>query len=429
MPETESHLSHVDGGAATGASHHSPQTDASGRWTGTSVRRLAHVASGIAVLVATSVVAAPAAHADPSETFARAYAATRDVASTTGLDIIVVSKSNRARDLGNRIKGISAGASVRMHYEVNPQKDEYTSYRLVKGKKLLGAWGRNPAQGKWATLSSFYGTWPNEFARSRGLSLTTAITQLDERMPTLSLLEGNTGRALSALVSNSANSASADEIGWNRGGVSETVEPDGTIIISVKKGAGNREGGDDCTYGPLTYVIQGGLLRSAKWKRSCPDGEVSMHTGSVEYEAQVDGATGPSVTENQAFALPDPPRSVAWRALADAANRTVSTPFASISIVNQRGMNIPNANAVNGLEFLTELMLAGNVGMPQAMGGAGPGDSAYLINANRGQEYLLKIRNYEIDSLMVNVGADGLIRSITTVIGDPRDQFVSTFTR
>lgn len=429
MPESKSHLSHVDGGAATGASLHSPQTDDSGKWTGTSAWRLTRVALGMAVLVATSVVAAPAAHADPSETFARAYAATRDAASTTGLDIIVVSKSNKARDLGNRIKGISAGASVRMHYEVNPQKDEYTSYRLAKGKKLLGAWGRNPAQGKWATLSSFYGAWPNEFARSRDLSLTTAITQLDERMPTLSLLEGNTERALTALVSGSANSVFADEIQWNRGGVSETVKPDGTTVITVKRGSGDGEGGDECTYGPLTYVIQGGLIHTAKWKRTCPNGEVSTHTGTVEYEAQVDGATSPDLTENQAFALPNPPRSVAWRALADAANRTVVTPFASISIVNQRGMNIPNTNAVNGLEFLTELMLAGNVGMPQAMGGAGPGDSAYLINANRGQEYLLKIRNYEIDSLMVNVGADGLIRSITTVIGDPRDQFVSTFTR
>lgn len=391
--------------------------------------RLVVLGSTTLGLTASAILAAPVANADPADTFVAAFDTTRRAVATSGIDIIVISTSNRARVLGNRPKGIPANTSVRMHYEANAQGDAYTSVRTVKGKKLLGAWGTNAAEGSWATLSTFYGGWPVPFAKSRGLRTTTSITKLSERMPALRLHASSLDLALAQLVSPIADTPFADEVGWDRRQLVELREPDGTVVINAPRGVGDGEAEDECTYGPYEIVIKAGLIRGAKWKRTCPDGEVSSYVGTVAYESQVDGSPAPRQTEPAAFALPGQPPLNSWQQIANAANATAATQFASVSVVNRRGMNDLNAGVIRGLDFLDELMRYGNVGMPQQMGGPVAGAAAFLINARLGQEYVLKTDLYEIDSLSVIVGADGIITSITTVTDDPPDNYVSTFTR
>lgn len=391
--------------------------------------RLIILAGTTLSVTATALASAPAATAGPADTFVAAFDATQRAAATSGVDIIVISTSNRARTLGNRPKGIPANTSVRMHFEANPQGDTYTSLRTVKGKKLLGAWGTNEAESSWATLSTFYGGWPVPFAKSRGLRTTTSITKLTDRMPALRLHASSLGLALAQLVSPIADTPFADEVGWDRRQLGEVREPDGTVVITAPRGVGDGEAEDECTYGPYEIVIKAGLIRGAKWKRTCPDGEVSSYVGTVAYESKVDGSPAPRQTEPAAFALPSQPPLNSWQQIANAANATAATQFASVSVVNQRGMNDANAGVIRGLDFVDELMRYGNVGMPQAMGGPVAGAMAYFINARLGQEYVLKTDLYEIDSLSVIVGVDGVITSITTVTDAPPDKYVSTFTR
>lgn len=382
-----------------------------------------------AALLAGVLISAPSASAAPMDTYAAAFAATAGAASTTGIDIVVVSTSNQARALGGNEAGVPPRSSVRMHYEANPKGAEYTSVRIAQTKRLLGAWGRNASEGSWATLSSLYGQWPTLFARSRAMSVTTAVTNLDDRMPSLSLHRGSQPVALALLVSPSADSGFADEIDWDPRGVSEVRQPDGSVLISAERGFGDAEAGDECTYGPIQVTIREGLIRSTKWQRNCPNAEVSRYTGTVEYEPQVDGATTPKLTEQNAFARSTRPPVAGWQLLANAANATAATAFASVSVANQRGFNDPGAGVIAGLDFLDELMRYGNAGVPQQVGGGAPGETTYRINPARGQGFLLQTKINRIDGMTVVIAADGVITSIETSVGNPVDRYLATFNR
>ncbi|MBU6244022.1 MAG: hypothetical protein KGP12_02275 [Actinomycetales bacterium] len=374
------------------------------------------------------LVNAPAAQADPLDTYAAAYAATSQAAQTSGIDIVVLSTSNKVRAPGVSGLRLPAGVQVRLHYEANPQGWEYASYRIARTKAMLGAWGVNPGESSWATLSAIYGDWPARFAQSRRLARTTAITKLDDRMPTLDLDSGMLQQALVALVSPSANSTFADEIGWSADGIAQSVQADGSTVITAQSGSGDREGEDDCTYGPLRIVINQGLIRSTKWQARCPGGEKATYQGTVAYEADVDGSTAPRLTEADAFARPSRPNLAAWQQLSAAANRTATTAFASVSVANQRGLNEPNAGVIRGLDFLDDLMRYGNVGTPRPMPGP-DGSTSYLIAAPAGANFLLRTSLDEIDSVTVDVGPDGIIRSIRTATDSPPDVYTSVFTR
>jgi hypothetical protein len=377
------------------------------------------VIAPVSCAAALALVGAPPAAAAPIDSFTRAVNATYQAASLDGLDVIVLSTSNRSRDLPGRRGALPARAKIRQHFEIGPAGDEYTSVRLAKGNRLLGSWGYNAAQGMWSTLSGIYGAWPAVFASSRGISLTRAITGLDARMTIYPDNRRALSRSLGALLPPTYSEA---EDYWQE--VVETPGPGGSTVITATS-RGNAEAEDECRYSPIRIVIQGGRIASTSWKATCPDGRVTTHQGTVGYDSDIGRPTEPTISQSAAFALPTRPNLATWRQLANAANLTAATPFASVGLVIDLGRNDPNVPTSEGLQYLDLLMRWGNAGEPRAVVDA-TGATTYTVTPAPGRAVVVDDGVIALTSLTVVVGPDGVIRSIRAADPGPPPMIQTT---
>ena len=385
--------------------------------------RRRHLAAPLCGAAALVLLGAPPAAAAPIDTFTQAVNATYRAAGIDGLDVIVLSTSNRSRDLPGRRGALPARTKIRQHFEIGPMGDEYTSVRLAKGNRLLGSWGYNAAQGMWSTLSGLYGAWPAVFATSRGIPLTRAITGLDTRMNVYPDDRRALSRALGTLLPPTYSEA---EDYWQ--GVVETPGPGGSTVITATS-RGNAEAEDECSYSPIRIVVQGGRIASTSWKATCPGGRVTTYQGTVGYDSDIGRPADPTLSQSAAFALPTRPDLATWRQLSAAANLTAATPFASVGLVIDLGRNDPNVPTAEGLQYLDLLMRWGNAGEPRAAVDAA-GATTYTITPAAGRAVIVDDGVIAPASLTVVVGPDGVIRTIRAADpGPPPMVQTTTFNR
>lgn len=384
--------------------------------------------TGTLLLGCLAISTAPSARADATDTYRAAKDATRAAIATTGVDIVVLSTSNRARTVPGAAGNIAARTTLRYHFAGNPAGESYTSLRNARTRRLLAAWGTNATDGEWATITSMDPAWSSIFARSRALAMTTSVTALDGRLWSVPGVEESLSLAMTQLV------PPLDWIGWRQG-----TQPDGSTVLFASSGEGWTSGDpdDSCVYGPLRLVIRDGVIRSSRYAKRCPGGSTTSFTGTVQVRATVDESTAPRISQSAAFAQPTQPVVASWQQIANAANTTAATQFTSVTTTSRSGNPVRNAgvnnlnadtSVVTGLAFVDDLMRYGNPGVPQPMGGPSAGDIAYLISARLGQPYLARSPNGDILSVSIIIKADGVISSITSVTNAP-DTFVSTFTR
>jgi hypothetical protein len=181
--------------------------------------------AGSVALVCMTLAAAPPALADARSTYQSAYEATKASMNTTGLDIVVMSTSNRARTLPPVVAPVPARTPVRVHFEANPAGESYTSVRNSRTRKLLGAWGISAADGAWATLTTMPRAWAPTFARGRGISMGTAVTGLDGRLVDPTPAEASRTIAMFQL---------APPLDWQ--GWTQSVQADGSTVVTAATG-------------------------------------------------------------------------------------------------------------------------------------------------------------------------------------------------
>ena len=379
------------------------------------------------VLVASSLLSAPSAIAAPVDTAQAALQATLDRGADDGIDVISTVRSSRTHTWPASTIVIPAQSAVRHHVEIDSEASTYYSIRTRSSGELLGMRGLDQDD-PFSTLSmraiGMAPDWPQTFASSRGLPLTTVVSDLTERM-------GYYGDE-SEQALNAAKNLIAPSTGWNGPAdfwrnVRARRASGGRTIITATSTAG----GTDCTYPSISLTIRRGVVVQSKWTSVCPDSGTTTYSTKVKYEEKVGGVPATAITEDAAFATPVPGQDAGWRTLAAAANTTAATSFRSISEVTSSNVTLDPPTPARALRYLDAVMMAGNSGVivvPAVARTDDPGWRQYVVSPSPGSTFLAPEFSRNITGLTVDVGGNGVIQKIVASFSASPTQTVITFT-
>ena len=384
------------------------------------------LASCIGALVLSGLVAPPASAA-PIDTLRSAWSAMLTEASQEGLDVISRARSSRSHTLAGTKISIRAGERIRHHVEIDGDGLSYYSVRRNSSKELLGMEGAayESVNGSLETVpfSSLAMTaigmapdWPERFAESRGLTLSTVVRDVSTRMGYYP------GDISSDVLRRGKNLIlpSISGLDWDKYvKVQERRASRGRTIITARASGG---GDSDCTYPSIRVVIKGGLIVKTKWTSVCPDSGRTKYVTKVSYDQDVAAVPDTAISQDQAFATPVAGQDPMWSALVRAANTTAALEFATITDTNSAGVVFDPPTTERGLRYLDNVMMAGNPGRittTPAVTADDPARQTYVVTPLGGSDYLSRYSTgLNIVKITVTVGGDGVI-----------EQIVSNFTR
>lgn len=371
------------------------------------------IAAVISSALAAVMLGSTPASAAPLDTMDAAFDRTMARAQARGVTVDTTVRSPVQRSLEGTAITLPRRSAVRIRWSTSP--DGSSSWRVTQGRKFLGAAGVNAREGAWSTLSALiYGT-PREFADSRGLSMTTALTRLDaawgydgpqgvRSFPGEPWTVDSLGtRTLPDLLPATGGRPSQS---WTS--VRERRASGGRMVITARA---ENPAGSVCSYPSIRVVLRSGLVDSSRWTERC--GSVTTtYSSKATYRPKVTSAPGRALTQDEAFAIPVPGQDPSWPTIVAAVLKTARGAGVSA------GAGTPDtspAAVTQALMPLYTVMEAGNPGQIEAsVATSEPPVYDYVITPRPGASSLGtgEDRN-PITKIALTIDANGFLRTLT----------------
>lgn len=346
-------------------------------------RTKACIGAAITTAVAAVTLGAQPASASPLDTIDGAFDRSIARAEARGIAAETTVRSSSGGNLQDTLVALPRRAPVTMLWSANPAGE--ASWTAKQGRRLLGSAGVTTADGAWGTLSSLIYGDPRTFADSRGLSMTTAITDLDQVWG-YDGVEGGKPFAGEPWEIDSLGTktlkyllpATGGRPGQTWTAVREQRAAGGRTILTARADANATT---TCSYPRIRVSIRGGVIESSSWTEKC-GAVTTTYSTKATYRPKVTKAPARAITQDAAFAIPVPGQDPSWPAVVQAVIATAN----GAGVQPSTGGSFTSREAVLGaLTPMYTIMQAGNPGRIDVNSSTEfPGASTYVITPTAG---------------------------------------------